>query len=156
MESISLFLFLLTRCLAVAKEIHRQMLGQLMTGSHSQLWFSSFIQQVFHVCDISGRQDSFLCPNGTIFSQKLFACDWWYNVQCAATREHYQLNRNLFKVNNKWLYVPPLISHNFLQLFPLSPHCLCVEMASIQRIAEFLPLFSLARPIILLIVSTTV
>ena len=55
-------------------------------------------QQVFHVCDMSGRQDSFLCPNGTIFSQQLFACDWWYNVKCSATRQHYQLNSNLFKV----------------------------------------------------------
>lgn len=55
-------------------------------------------KQVFHVCDMSGRQDSFLCPNGTIFSQKLFACDWWYNVKCAATRQHYELNSNLFKV----------------------------------------------------------
>ncbi|KAI9565615.1 hypothetical protein GHT06_009407 [Daphnia sinensis] len=63
--------------------------------------------QVFHVCDISGRQDSFLCPNGTIFSQKLFACDWWYNVQCSATREHYQLNRNLFKGGDVNLYGTP-------------------------------------------------
>lgn len=28
---------------------------------------------------------SFLCPNGTIFSQEIFTCDWWYNVDCAAS-----------------------------------------------------------------------
>jgi hypothetical protein len=27
---------------------------------------------------------SFLCPNGTIFSQEIFTCDWWYNVDCSA------------------------------------------------------------------------
>lgn len=27
---------------------------------------------------------SFLCPNGTIFNQEIFTCDWWYNVDCAA------------------------------------------------------------------------
>ncbi|XP_057375730.1 serine/arginine repetitive matrix protein 1-like [Daphnia carinata] len=63
--------------------------------------------QVFHVCDMSGRQDSFLCPNGTIFSQQLFACDWWYNVKCSATRQHYQLNSNLFKGGDVNLYGTP-------------------------------------------------
>ena len=50
------------------------------------------------MCEMNGRQDSFLCPNGTIFSQKLFACDWWYNVKCDSTESHYRLNRNLFQV----------------------------------------------------------
>ena len=26
---------------------------------------------------------SFLCPNGTIFNQEYFICDWWFNVDCA-------------------------------------------------------------------------
>ena len=26
---------------------------------------------------------SFLCPNGTIFNQEYFTCDWWFNVDCA-------------------------------------------------------------------------
>ena len=25
---------------------------------------------------------SFLCPNGTIFNQDQFTCDWWFNVRC--------------------------------------------------------------------------
>jgi hypothetical protein len=25
---------------------------------------------------------SFLCPNGTIFNQNHFICDWWFNVDC--------------------------------------------------------------------------
>jgi len=28
---------------------------------------------------------SFLCPNGTVFSQEIFTCDWWYNVDCSAS-----------------------------------------------------------------------
>merc|ERR1719312_1650397 len=25
---------------------------------------------------------SFLCPNGTIFNQNYFICDWWFNFDC--------------------------------------------------------------------------
>lgn len=32
--------------------------------------------QVWHYCDIDGRQATFLCPNGTQFSQAVFVCDW--------------------------------------------------------------------------------
>ncbi|KAI9560750.1 hypothetical protein GHT06_011702 [Daphnia sinensis] len=48
--------------------------------------------QVFHLCQIDGRHDSFLCPNGTLFNQKHFVCDWWYNVDCAAAPSLYVLN----------------------------------------------------------------
>ena len=42
--------------------------------------------QGYHVCltptgSPTDRKTSFLCPNGTIFSQGLFTCDWWY-VKC--------------------------------------------------------------------------
>ncbi len=43
--------------------------------------------QVFHICaaDAEGglSQYSFLCPNGTIFNQNYFICDWWFNFDCA-------------------------------------------------------------------------
>jgi len=43
--------------------------------------------QVFHICTADGAgglaQYSFLCPNGTIFNQNYFICDWWFNVDCA-------------------------------------------------------------------------
>jgi hypothetical protein len=26
---------------------------------------------------------SFLCPNGTLFNQVYFICDWWFNVDCS-------------------------------------------------------------------------
>ncbi|EEB20045.1 conserved hypothetical protein [Pediculus humanus corporis] len=51
--------------------------------------------QAYHVCH-DGREGhqgaSFLCTNGTIFNQKEFACDWWYNVNCQEAPHFYSLN----------------------------------------------------------------
>ena len=37
--------------------------------------------QAYHVClqdaDASLYPVSFLCPNGTVFNQDIFVCDWW-------------------------------------------------------------------------------
>ncbi|CAH1635653.1 unnamed protein product [Spodoptera littoralis] len=53
--------------------------------------------QVWHYCDLNGGQASFLCPNGTIFSQAGLTCDWWFNVRCATTTQLYVLNESLYK-----------------------------------------------------------
>nr|XP_021195849.2 uncharacterized protein LOC110380249 [Helicoverpa armigera] len=53
--------------------------------------------QVWHYCDLNGGQASFLCPNGTIFSQAGLTCDWWFNVRCASTTQLYVLNESLYK-----------------------------------------------------------
>lgn len=49
--------------------------------------------QAYHVCH-DGREGhqgaSFLCTNGTIFNQKEFTCDWWYNVDCDQAPSFYQ------------------------------------------------------------------
>ncbi|XP_030759088.1 uncharacterized protein LOC115884599 [Sitophilus oryzae] len=58
--------------------------------------------QVWHYCDLNGGQASFLCPNGTIFSQVALTCDWWYNVKCSSTTQLYVLNERLYK------YIIPL------------------------------------------------
>ena len=43
--------------------------------------------QAFHICAADGAgsltQHSFLCPNGTLFNQEYFVCDWWFNVDCS-------------------------------------------------------------------------
>ncbi|KAG7164977.1 U-scoloptoxin(01)-Er1a-like 3 [Homarus americanus] len=49
-------------------------------------------QLVFHICQDGGRIDSFLCPNGTIFNQQFFVCDWWYNFNCSNAEQFYDLN----------------------------------------------------------------
>ncbi|KAK7079066.1 hypothetical protein SK128_009635 [Halocaridina rubra] len=54
--------------------------------------------QVFHICQFDNRQDSFLCPNGTIFNQQYFVCDWWYNVDCAATAQFIGLNAEIGRI----------------------------------------------------------
>merc|ERR1712183_728222 len=38
--------------------------------------------QVFHICAAEEAKYCFLCPNGTIFNQEYFICDWWFNVDC--------------------------------------------------------------------------
>ncbi|XP_068206928.1 pro-resilin-like [Palaemon carinicauda] len=52
--------------------------------------------QVFHICQDrpNGRrqQDSFLCPNGTIFNQQYLVCDWWFNFDCADAESFYSVN----------------------------------------------------------------
>ncbi|XP_049272586.1 uncharacterized protein LOC125756240 [Rhipicephalus sanguineus] len=52
--------------------------------------------QVFHSCDNNNRQKSFLCPNGTIFKQELFTCDWWYNVDCDSSSKYFHLNSEMY------------------------------------------------------------
>merc|ERR1711936_567256 len=52
--------------------------------------------QVFHICGNDGNggltKYSFLCPNGTIFQQQYFVCDWWFNVDCSLTESLYSIN----------------------------------------------------------------
>jgi len=52
--------------------------------------------QVFHICTADGQgglaKYSFLCPNGTIFNQNYFICDWWFNFDCAEAEALYSLN----------------------------------------------------------------
>ncbi|XP_076063484.1 U-scoloptoxin(01)-Cw1a-like [Oratosquilla oratoria] len=51
--------------------------------------------QVFHIC-LNGRSlGSFLCPNGTLFHQQYFVCDWWYNVDCEVSAQSYRLNSQI-------------------------------------------------------------
>lgn len=54
--------------------------------------------QVVHLCQ-GGVQSSILCPNGTIFNQEKFSCQWWYEVNCSRAPIFYQLNDNLYKLN---------------------------------------------------------
>ncbi|XP_040566594.1 uncharacterized protein [Lepeophtheirus salmonis] len=52
--------------------------------------------QVFHICTADGAGSlakySFLCPNGTIFNQNYFICDWWFNFDCAEAEGLYSKN----------------------------------------------------------------
>ncbi|KAK3931860.1 U-scoloptoxin(01)-Cw1a [Frankliniella fusca] len=51
--------------------------------------------QAYHVCHDGREGDqgaSFLCPNGTLFNQYDFNCDWWYNVDCRQARSLWSYN----------------------------------------------------------------
>ncbi|XP_037787698.1 U-scoloptoxin(01)-Cw1a-like [Penaeus monodon] len=62
--------------------------------------------QVFHICQFDGRQDAFLCPNGTLFNQQYFVCDWWFNVDCAASEQFRSLNADIYGAPEAPLTVP--------------------------------------------------
>merc|ERR1711970_1372035 len=55
--------------------------------------------QVFHICANDGNEGltkySFLCPNGTLFQQQYFVCDWWFNVDCSLAEQFYSLNEEI-------------------------------------------------------------
>ena len=58
--------------------------------------------QVFHICTAGANgadgalsKYSFLCPNGTIFNQNYFICDWWFNFDCAEAADLYSLNDDI-------------------------------------------------------------
>lgn len=52
--------------------------------------------QVFHVChDV--LVSSFLCPIGSIFSQKLLTCDWWTKVDCSSSGKYVDVNRDSYQ-----------------------------------------------------------
>ena len=55
--------------------------------------------QSFHVCANLGDGDltkySLLCPNGTLFNQQYFICDWWFNVDCSVAEDFYSLNEDI-------------------------------------------------------------
>ena len=55
--------------------------------------------QAFHICANLGDGDltkySFLCPNGTLFNQQYFICDWWFNVDCSLSESLYSLNEDI-------------------------------------------------------------
>ncbi|PRD23698.1 UNVERIFIED_CONTAM: hypothetical protein NCL1_45706 [Trichonephila clavipes] len=55
--------------------------------------------QVVHLCQAGGVKSSFLCPNGTIFNQEKFSCQWWYKVNCADAPKFYAINDNLYKTS---------------------------------------------------------
>jgi hypothetical protein len=57
--------------------------------------------QSFYMCTPNGETAGFLCPNGTIFNQQYFVCDWWYNIDCAAQPDFYSLNEFIYQPQTK-------------------------------------------------------
>merc|ERR1711892_314487 len=55
--------------------------------------------QAFHICGGGSAGSlikySFLCPNGSLFNQEYFVCDWWFNVDCSQAESFYFLNEEI-------------------------------------------------------------
>merc|ERR1712038_487808 len=55
--------------------------------------------QAFHICTADGAgglaKYSFLCPNGILFNQNYFICDWWFNFDCSTAEDLYSLNDDI-------------------------------------------------------------
>lgn len=51
--------------------------------------------QVFHICALN-RTFDFLCPNGTIFSQKDLVCVWWNQFDCSSAPSLYDNNAYIY------------------------------------------------------------
>ena len=62
-------------------------------------FMSIFSGQAFHICADDGNDGllkySFLCPNGTLFHQQYFVCDWWFNVDCSQVESFYRHNEDV-------------------------------------------------------------
>ncbi|GIY77912.1 chitin-binding type-2 domain-containing protein, partial [Caerostris darwini] len=66
--------------------------------------------QVFHYC-YEHRQESFLCPMGTIFNQPLLVCDYWYSSNCSLAPSYYHVNadkRNYDDYDESDIEISPL------------------------------------------------
>ncbi|XP_050305881.1 U-scoloptoxin(01)-Cw1a-like [Anthonomus grandis grandis] len=55
--------------------------------------------QVFHICQSQYNKISFLCPIGSVFSQRNLVCEWWYNVDCKNSPTVYPENIRIFQGN---------------------------------------------------------
>ncbi|ALC45289.1 CG14607 [Drosophila busckii] len=51
--------------------------------------------QVFHICALN-RTYSFLCPNGTVFSQETLVCVWWNQYDCTSAPSLYANNAYIY------------------------------------------------------------
>lgn len=52
--------------------------------------------QLWHYCNHDGLVESFLCPNGTIYSQERRVCEWYYDVDCERSNKFIDVNKDLY------------------------------------------------------------
>ncbi|XP_014270402.3 uncharacterized protein [Halyomorpha halys] len=48
--------------------------------------------QVYHMCGEGQRQYSYMCPNTTLFHQRMLICAHWYQVNCSRSELDYSAN----------------------------------------------------------------
>merc|ERR1712117_79465 len=54
--------------------------------------------QAYHVCGAEAGNtrplSTLLCPNGTLYNQQYFVCDWWFNVDCSIATDFFFINED--------------------------------------------------------------
>lgn len=81
--------------------LYNRLIKKIESNYLSNMYSNCFdvaILQVFHICQDLGRHDSFLCPNGTVFNQLYFVCDWWYNFACDSAARYFDLNQFIYEL----------------------------------------------------------
>ncbi|XP_037950915.1 uncharacterized protein LOC119681721 [Teleopsis dalmanni] len=56
--------------------------------------------QAWHICALN-RTYSFLCPNGTVFSQETLVCVWWNQFDCSIAPSLYGNNAYIYDYGNE-------------------------------------------------------
>jgi len=77
--------------------------------------------QSFHICarNVEGEnliKYSFLCPNGTLFNQQYFICDWWFNLDCSQAEDFYSLNADVVAAGEAALANSQASSSNIVEV----------------------------------------
>jgi hypothetical protein len=54
--------------------------------------------QVYHLCNATFIQQSFLCPNTSIFNDEIQKCDSWYKVNCSSGIRPFRIPPNTAKL----------------------------------------------------------
>lgn len=89
------------------------------------------ILKVFWICQ-KNKGDAFLCPNGTLFNQQVFVCDWWFNVDCGASTEYYSRNQYIYAGPGIDLFGNQ-VSVNNRQSTPVNPKRPATDIQSANR-----------------------
>ncbi|CAL1265982.1 unnamed protein product [Larinioides sclopetarius] len=84
--------------------------------------------QVFHYC-YEHRQESFLCPMGTIFNQPILACDYWYSFNCSLAPSYYSVNADK-RSENQFDEVDDSLNSPSENLFDKMAHLYEIKKAS--------------------------
>merc|ERR1711928_112284 len=58
--------------------------------------------QVWHYCSHEGLVESWLCPNGTVYSQEQRVCQWYYDVDCKLSPQFHDVNKDLYIIPERF------------------------------------------------------
>ncbi|OQV25673.1 hypothetical protein BV898_00605 [Hypsibius exemplaris] len=79
-------------------------------GQKNQAGFYADVEaqcQLWHRCDLAGKQTNYLCTNSTVFNQITLVCDSWYNVDCQRSIELEDFANSRLYTNQPLFDSPP-------------------------------------------------